>query len=124
MSQEERVTDDQVAEVLKSHPDAAANVLNDDLSVQAHTITLAKAKAEAKALVAELFESWLQLKHIVNQHGPTVQKRWRKKNKEQRKRLLLKAWPRTPGSHRPDIAYLAQRDSAEEGSVVAYKDAM
>lgn len=124
VSHEKWIDDDQYADHLRTHPEAATNVLGNDLNIQAHTLNLAEAKEEAKALVNELFSSWMQLRHIFNQHGATVQKRWLKKTAEQRKRLLLSAWPRMSELHRPDIANLAQCELSEDGRALACKDAI
>ena len=124
MSHQGWMDDDQFAEDLRIHQEAATNVLDDDFNMQAHTLTLAKAKEEAKALVAELFGSWLQLRHIINQHGTIVQKRWSKKTTEQRKRLLLGVWPQMSESHRPDISFLARCDLSEKGEALADRDAI
>ena len=74
--------DDHFADFVRTHPVITHHILDNNLSRRPHSLTLEKAKEKVKALVAELFDSWLQLRHIVNQHGTTVQNRWFNKTEE------------------------------------------
>ncbi len=59
-----------------------------------------------------LFEAWTQLRNIVTQKETTLIKRWSGKSANQKKAVLLKAWPGMPLVRRPDFQVLrAQRKS-------------
>ncbi|KAG0044001.1 hypothetical protein BGZ83_010785, partial [Gryganskiella cystojenkinii] len=53
--------------------------------------------------VNKIFRDWHLLNHIVQRHEALIQKRWLGKNRQQRKTILLSAWPNMPVSHRPDM---------------------
>lgn len=46
---------------------------------------------------------------ILERHETTIQSRWAKKNKQQRSKTLLNAWPNLPTSHRPDFEASAKK---------------
>ncbi|PYI03682.1 hypothetical protein BO78DRAFT_463113 [Aspergillus sclerotiicarbonarius CBS 121057] len=50
-----------------------------------------------------IFRDWALLNRIMERLEGTVRKRWLKRTGEQRKHLLLSAWPNMPPTHRPDI---------------------
>ena len=50
-----------------------------------------------------IFVDWTKLNAIVKRFEPAIQKRWLKKNLDQKRSILLKAWPDIPKTHRPDF---------------------
>ncbi|EKJ76105.1 hypothetical protein FPSE_03737 [Fusarium pseudograminearum CS3096] len=62
------------------------------------------AMKEAKKNSEKIFSSYNLLNQILQRHEPTIQKRWTKKTREQRREILRKAWPNMPTTHRPDWA--------------------
>ena len=60
-------------------------------------------RKEARKRVTKIFKDWTLLNHIVQRQEATIQKRWLKKTREQRKNTLLSAWPNMSASHRPDM---------------------
>ncbi|KAF9100522.1 hypothetical protein BGX27_000354 [Mortierella sp. AM989] len=60
-------------------------------------------RKEARERVTNIFKDWTLLNHIVQRYEATIQKRWLKKTREQRKNILLTAWPNMSASHRPDM---------------------
>ncbi|KAF2739475.1 hypothetical protein EJ04DRAFT_398625, partial [Polyplosphaeria fusca] len=58
---------------------------------------------------SSLFDHWEMLGKILERHEDTIRKRWSKKSHQQRKAVLLEAWPGMPRQHRPDF-YALRRD--------------
>lgn len=60
----------------------------------------------------QIFSHWNRLHDILDHLEDQLRKRWIKKTREQRTRILMNAWPNIPVSHRPDFSL--QRDSREQ----------
>ncbi|KAG0043472.1 hypothetical protein BGZ83_011356 [Gryganskiella cystojenkinii] len=60
-------------------------------------------KSEAKKRVIKIFDDYVLLNRILQRHEALIQKRWLKKTREQRRTILLSAWPDMPTMHRPDL---------------------
>ncbi|KAG0272108.1 hypothetical protein BGZ95_012158 [Linnemannia exigua] len=75
---------------------------------------------EARKRVTKIFKDWTLLNHIVQRQETTIQKRWLKKTREQRKNILLSAWPNMSASHRPDMAAFFREKSR---SATAFREA-
>ncbi|KAF9276006.1 hypothetical protein BGZ74_003785 [Mortierella antarctica] len=58
---------------------------------------------EAHERTKNIFDDWTLLNHIIQRHEATIQKRWLKKSRDQRRNTLLHAWPNMPKMHRPDM---------------------
>ncbi|KAG0004385.1 hypothetical protein BGZ79_009456 [Entomortierella chlamydospora] len=70
-------------------------------------------RKEAHERVTKIFKDWTLLNHIVQRHETMIQKRWLKKTREQRKNILLRAWPKMSVSHRPDMeAFLREKQKS------------
>ncbi|KAF9907345.1 hypothetical protein EC991_010994 [Linnemannia zychae] len=65
--------------------------------------TIDEVRNQARRRVTNIFKDWTLLNHIVQRHEATIQKRWLKKTREQRKSTLLSAWPNMSATHRPDM---------------------
>lgn len=60
-------------------------------------------RKEALPRARNIFADWRLLGRIVERYEAVIQKRWLKKTREQRKTILLTAWPNMPATHRPDF---------------------
>ncbi|XXH01431.1 hypothetical protein Hte_007791 [Hypoxylon texense] len=58
---------------------------------------------EAQARSRRIFSSFHTLRDVLDRHETKIRKRWLRKNIEQRKRLLLNAWPGMPQDHNPHV---------------------
>ena len=58
---------------------------------------------EALQRARSIFSDWTLLNRIIERHEEVIQKRWLKKTREQRKTILLAAWPNMSPTHRPDF---------------------
>ncbi|KAK3669234.1 hypothetical protein LTR78_010888 [Recurvomyces mirabilis] len=68
---------------------------------------------QSRPRIASIFQDWKLLRAIMERHEATIQKRWRKKTKVQRLKILLTAWPEMAASHRPDY-FALRKETAEE----------
>lgn len=73
-----------------------------------------EARSVALARSRQIFENWEILRLIIERHEATIQKRWAKKTKEGRKKLLLAAWPHMSKTHRPDFEAFRTKPSQDE----------
>ncbi|KAI2631937.1 hypothetical protein GGR54DRAFT_7163 [Hypoxylon sp. NC1633] len=64
---------------------------------------LETARNEAQTRSQHIFSSFHTLHDVLDRHETQIRKRWLKKNIEQRKRLLLNAWPGMPQDHNPHL---------------------
>ncbi|KAG0303484.1 hypothetical protein BGZ98_006591 [Dissophora globulifera] len=65
--------------------------------------TAAEVRKQSRASVKNIFDDWNLLNHIIQRHEATIQKKWLKKSRDQRRNTLLHAWPKMPKMHRPDM---------------------
>jgi len=65
--------------------------------------TIDDVTAEARTRAHHIFTHWGMLHAILLEHENTLRARWIKKSKEQRRKILLTAWPDMADSHRPDF---------------------
>ncbi|KAI1645504.1 uncharacterized protein F4817DRAFT_343539 [Daldinia loculata] len=63
----------------------------------------AKVRPEAQARANNVFSSYINLRDILMRHEATIQKRWNKKTRQQKQKILLNAWPDMAVTHRPDF---------------------
>lgn len=82
-----------------------------------HVQTLAKRRAES------IFNNFLRLRAILGKHESLLQKRWCKKSPEQRRKILLSAWPDMASNHRPDLRALWQETSPNNQNTSRPRDA-
>lgn len=75
--------------------------------------TIEEVASEAERRAYQIFTYWDKLHAILLEHENTLRTRWIKKNQDQRKKILMAAWPNMAASHRPDFQALA-RESVEE----------
>ena len=63
-------------------------------------------RAAAQASSRQIWSSYDKLHDILDRHEATIQKRWLKRTKQQRLKLLLDVLPNMPSTHRPDFQAL------------------
>ncbi|CAF9938008.1 MAG: hypothetical protein HETSPECPRED_000739 [Heterodermia speciosa] len=63
------------------------------------------------------------LRAILERYEETLRKRWGKKTGEQRRKVLVKAYPGIPAIHRPDFAALRREGADETRSGTRFRDA-
>ena len=70
-------------------------------------------RREVASREQSIFANWNRLNAILVRYEAVLRKRWSKKTVEQRRKVLVMAWPNMPTSHRPDFQAL-QRETTEE----------
>lgn len=74
-----------------------------------HKVVLSKrpepqeVRQEISARTQSIFRNYGTLNQILDRHEATIQKRWMKKTRTQRLKILLQAWPNMAAVHRPDF---------------------
>ena len=63
-------------------------------------MTIEELRMSTEKVLSALFSAWTQLRSIVAHHEASLNKRWLKKTADQRKKILLSAWPEMPEKHR------------------------
>ncbi|OQE21175.1 hypothetical protein PENSTE_c012G03144 [Penicillium steckii] len=63
----------------------------------------AEVRKEATERSQNIFNRYETLHGILERHEATIQKRWLKKTRQQRRKVLLNAWTDMPLNHRPDF---------------------
>jgi hypothetical protein len=67
------------------------------------SITVEDARRLSEERSRQIFKDWSTLRDILSQHEGTIQRRWLKKTGNQRKKVVLTAWPDMSVGHRPDF---------------------
>ncbi|PTB65517.1 hypothetical protein BBK36DRAFT_1159666 [Trichoderma citrinoviride] len=62
----------------------------------------AEVRSTARKKAAAIFANYELLNQILLRHESTIRKRWTKKGRQQRLKILMKAWPGMATQHRPD----------------------
>ncbi|KAI9772208.1 MAG: hypothetical protein M1839_002526 [Geoglossum umbratile] len=65
--------------------------------------TADQVRKEARERSQKILSDWKLLNSIIERREAAIQKRWVKKTKERRKKILLSACPNMPLTHRPDF---------------------
>lgn len=79
-------------------------------------------RQEATARSANIFTSYELLHEILQRHEATIRKRWLKKTRPQRLKILLNAWPNMPRMHRPDFEAFRKESEADRNRGTKYRD--
>ncbi|KIX01254.1 uncharacterized protein Z518_08979 [Rhinocladiella mackenziei CBS 650.93] len=87
---------------------AMMQATNPNLPVPSSFPSASKVRQESKTYSKTIFESWNELHQILIRREDAIRKRWMKKTKDQRKKILLTVWPEMPLRHRPDFQELAR----------------
>ncbi|KAJ5738910.1 hypothetical protein N7493_002065 [Penicillium malachiteum] len=81
-----------------------------------------KVRQEASSMVDKIFINYETLHGILIRHEGTIRKRWTKRNRVQRLKVLLSAWPNMPLYHRPDFNALQKDISWDQKASPKYRD--
>ncbi|KJX98800.1 hypothetical protein TI39_contig391g00009 [Zymoseptoria brevis] len=74
-----------------------------NIGVPPRFLTAAELRTEAREKSVAIFKDYQTLQAVLDRHEGTIQKRWMKKTKAQRVKILLAAWPGMTAKHRPDV---------------------
>ncbi|KAK5459822.1 hypothetical protein LTS15_003951 [Exophiala xenobiotica] len=95
---------------------------NPNLPVPPSFPSPAEIRNKSRAYSKEIFNSWTNLRNVLARREEVIRKRWMNKKKEQRKKILLAAWPGMPERHRPDFYELQKTGSrAASKNIEAFK---
>jgi hypothetical protein len=70
-------------------------------------------RKEASERSQNIFNRYETLHGILERHEATLRKRWLKKTRQQRLKVLLNSWPDMPVSHRPDFETFRKESSVD-----------
>ncbi|KAF2241913.1 hypothetical protein BU26DRAFT_161863 [Trematosphaeria pertusa] len=84
-------------------------------------ISVEEATNKANRWRSSLFDSVERLRRILERHEDTIRKRWTKKTQQQRKAILLNAWPNMAWNHRPDFHAL-RRDEERQSEPTRFRE--
>lgn len=79
-------------------------------------------KREATERVNRIFTQWDKLHSILMQYEDVLRKRWIKKTQDQRKQVLLNAWPCMAQTHRPDFNALRLEKKEERRNGTRFRN--
>lgn len=85
--------------------------------------TASKVKWEARERSRKIFTEWTTLHEILGRYEELLRKRWMKKTHEQRKKILLAAWPNMSSTHRPDFQALQRESHQQRCNGTKFRDA-
>lgn len=74
-------------------------------------------RREAAARSDKISITYQTLHEILQRHEALIRKRWTKKTRQQRLKILLSAWPNMPAMHRPDFQAFAGHNKS-----IKYRD--
>ncbi|KAI0449642.1 hypothetical protein F5B21DRAFT_493527 [Xylaria acuta] len=78
-----------------------------------HMATPTEVRGDAQTISRNIFASYETLRAILFRHELTIQKRWSKKTRQQRQKVLLDTWPGMPAAHRPDFEAFRRTNRAD-----------
>lgn len=82
-----------------------------------------KVRQEAKERSTEVLTHWNRLRQILERHEDVIRKRWMKKSKVHRSKIILQAWPGMSATHRPDFEALIKEGSQLKTNGTKYREA-
>ncbi|MCJ1396236.1 hypothetical protein MMC18_009125 [Xylographa bjoerkii] len=97
--------------------------IGDNLPQPASFPSVSDVKRKARAYSRDIFTSWETLHAILERHETLIRRRWGKKSQDQRKKVLLAAWPMMSGSHRPDYKVIDKETAQERQQGTKYREA-
>lgn len=83
----------------------------------------AEVRKEARERSTEVLSYWNRLRQILERHEDVIRKRWMKKSKAHRSKILLEAWPGLSANHRPDFEALIKEGSQLQTKGTKSRDA-
>ncbi|OCK75654.1 hypothetical protein K432DRAFT_308042 [Lepidopterella palustris CBS 459.81] len=91
--------------------------------VNAKCPTREEVEKAAKELSEKVFQHWNALKNILDRYEAVIRKRWIKKSQEQRKIILLEAWPDMSAKHRPEFHALRRETDDQRKAGTRFREA-
>ena len=79
-----------------------------------HIASPEEVRQTAQKRSRNVIDSYNTLRNILIRHEETIQKRWAKKTRPQRQKILLDAWPGMVASHRPDFEAFRRTNRANQ----------
>ncbi|KAJ5725632.1 uncharacterized protein N7483_006989 [Penicillium malachiteum] len=79
-------------------------------------------RQEASSRVEKIFINYKTLHEIVTRHEDPIRKRWSKKTRAQRLKILLSAWPNMPSMHCPDFDAFQRKATFDRDEANKYRD--
>lgn len=117
-------TPEELAAIRKDPMSAIKDYLKANPRLQRYKLaTFDKVQPLVKERTESIFNHFLRLRAILGKHESTLHKRWCKKGPEQRRKMLLSAWPDMAPNHRPDLKVLWQETSPTNQSTSRPRDA-
>ena len=86
-------------------------------------VSAAEVRREAKSRSSKVLTSWNLLHGILDRHEATIQRRWGKKTKQQRLRILLNGWPNMTAFHRPDFEAFRKETESQRDRGTRHREA-
>ncbi|KAL0256081.1 hypothetical protein SLS55_008473 [Diplodia seriata] len=102
-------------------PASFSKILGSGLPVP-KPVSPGEVRAKTRSHSAQIFQAWHFLNATIERHETTVQKRWLKKTKEQRRKVLLSAWPNMSTTHRPDFEAFTRESEYQRTAVTKFAD--
>ncbi|MCJ1236686.1 hypothetical protein MMC14_004668 [Varicellaria rhodocarpa] len=85
--------------------------------------TASEVRREAREFSKQIFADWTILNKVLERYEEVLRKRWTKKTQEQRKKILLEAWPNLSSAHRPDFEALHRESANQRAKGTKFLDA-
>ena len=132
LAEGERVMDSMVNMMNEIFNNSPAPIPNSDRRTYSNKIpgrlpviptTYVQVKREATSHVHQIFRDYHALNGILVRFEDVIRKRWIKKTPDQRKKVLLTAWPNMSTTHRPDFVALRSESLDQRKSGTKYKHA-
>ena len=105
------------------NPQDLINALGSSLPQPSSFPSAAEVRRDASKCSRKIFDSYNMLNQILIRHEETLRKRWTKRTKDARKKLLLTAQPNIAQRHRPDFGALERESPGQLQSDSQFLDA-
>ena len=76
-----------------------------------------KAKDLSAGYAEGIFRAWYWMRDVFAKHEATIRRRWLRKTRENRRKILLEVWPEMSLSHRPDFEALYQQQTLKKSNL-------
>lgn len=117
-------TPEERAAIRKDPTIAIKEMVKDNPSLEKFKLTtFEQVHPVVKERTKSIFNDFPRLRAILGKYESILQKRWCKKSPEQRRKMLLSAWPGMASNHRPDLQTLWQEASPDNRSTSRPRDA-
>ncbi|KAI1372116.1 hypothetical protein F4677DRAFT_463575 [Hypoxylon crocopeplum] len=80
-----------------------SSIMSTILGAEVEARSAADIRREARGRSSRIFDAYNLLREIITRHEAVIGKRWLKKTKQQKLKILLSAWPNMAAAHCPDF---------------------